>query len=1058
MSVPLFLSPQTFRPATSTAAGLNGLVPSPAAGQQGYFLRADATWVSAENVALPPQAGATGKILSSDGVNAFWATSIGALTSSEFTGPIGGATRHAGAFSTLSVTSTDNVANLNASSLNGATFASPGPIGGTLADIASFSQLTTGATTRTPVVYATGANIQIRFDLGSYGQIDLTTNAAFTGSAGMVRGRTQVIDLTNPSGGAFTLSWPGAWKLLNGALPTSIAAGQSIRVELNCGGTTEASIIAGYSLSGFVAGVLAPANGGTGVNNGSSTLTLAGNVTHAGLFSQSFTATANTSLTLPVTGTLATLSGTENLSNKTITASSFSGTTVRALNNLGGYQAVIGQATGGDRVGISGQASGGGTGFVFFDVTESVFRPSTFDASLHSFKIGGVATTSITSTGFQGAIGATTPAAANFTSIGLTTQGTGAFTTLGASGLLTVASNVLIGSAFPAGDITTVQLFQGSNVARNWRLAANVAGGEFTITPSTAGGGTTYTTSVVTVTTAGVAITGTLSASGLATFRDAGNTYSLTASGGGGTQFVALGNSGGVPRVQAWTAGFGAATQLDLNPAGGLTTVGAGLAVTGALSATDRIKIGGTINGTNGLQFDVSNSLAGVEFFASPSGLGYGHRIIDDDSGAGFARWKLQGRTNSASWTTVLQVDGTTGLAVTGTLSASNQIFTTGANTAHGASRALLDQESSAVSVLTGYGPDASTNGSLLIRSRRSDGSNAVTHTFSSTGLAVTGALSATGISSVAGGQYFSAGSSGTGAPTFTTRSAGTKIILYDQISGSSLPFSLGIDSGTLWLAAGGTSDTIKSYVGTSLITTVSSTGLQVTGALSATGQFTGQTNFSIGGSGFDYPSSGYNFTRTATSGVYNYTTTDPSSRLEFTTGGFKFFTAPSGTAGNAITFTERANITSTGLAVTGALSATGEVSSASFASNRFAVNSTPLNTTSTAHSFARFQTTGADFYVGTESSTGGGFFPGSTAYAAVLYNATATPLHFYTGGTIRATVSSTGLAVTGALSCTGALAIGNTVNTVSPTSPNRTITMVIGGTTYYLAAKTTND
>ena len=31
-------------------------------------------------------------------------------------------------------------------------------------------------------------------------------------------------------------------------------------------------------------------------------------------------------------------------------------------------------------------------------------------------------------------------------------------------------------------------------------------------------------------------------------------------------------------------------------------------------------------------------------------------------------------------------------------------------------------------------------------------------------------------------------------------------------------------------------------------------------------------------------------------------------------------------------------------------------------------------------------------------------------------------------------------------------------VNTVSPTSPNRTITVVIGGTTYYIAAKTTND
>lgn len=46
--------------------------------------------------------------------------------------------------------------------------------------------------------------------------------------------------------------------------------------------------------------------------------------------------------------------------------------------------------------------------------------------------------------------------------------------------------------------------------------------------------------------------------------------------------------------------------------------------------------------------------------------------------------------------------------------------------------------------------------------------------------------------------------------------------------------------------------------------------------------------------------------------------------------------------------------------------------------------------------------------------------------------------------------------ATTGAFS--GAVSLGNTVNSVSPTSPNRTVTIVIGGTTYYLHAKTTND
>jgi hypothetical protein len=76
--------------------------------------------------------------------------------------------------------------------------------------------------------------------------------------------------------------------------------------------------------------------GGTGINNGSYTITLGGNIstagslTTAGAYATTLTTTGNTSVTLPTSGTLATLAGTESLSNKTITASSFSGTTLAA--------------------------------------------------------------------------------------------------------------------------------------------------------------------------------------------------------------------------------------------------------------------------------------------------------------------------------------------------------------------------------------------------------------------------------------------------------------------------------------------------------------------------------------------------------------------------------------------------------------------------------------------------------------------------------------------------------------------------------------------------------
>jgi len=98
-------------------------------------------------------------------------------------------------------------------------------------------------------------------------------------------------------------------------LTSTVATGSAPLVVTSTTPVANLSIGAGGSYQG---NVISGTYGGTGVNNGSNTLTLAGNVTHAGSFTQTFTATANTSLTLPTTGTLATLAGAETFTNKTI--------------------------------------------------------------------------------------------------------------------------------------------------------------------------------------------------------------------------------------------------------------------------------------------------------------------------------------------------------------------------------------------------------------------------------------------------------------------------------------------------------------------------------------------------------------------------------------------------------------------------------------------------------------------------------------------------------------------------------------------------------------------
>jgi hypothetical protein len=103
--------------------------------------------------------------------------------------------------------------------------------------------------------------------------------------------------------------------------PTTGGAGSSApaRAEL-------ALIAAGFALLPTLTGNGSKAvvidSAGTAITTTTGTLTLAGNFATSGAFSTTLTATGATNVTLPTTGTLATLAGTETLTNKTVNLTS----------------------------------------------------------------------------------------------------------------------------------------------------------------------------------------------------------------------------------------------------------------------------------------------------------------------------------------------------------------------------------------------------------------------------------------------------------------------------------------------------------------------------------------------------------------------------------------------------------------------------------------------------------------------------------------------------------------------------------------------------------------
>lgn len=89
---------------------------------------------------------------------------------------------------------------------------------------------------------------------------------------------------------------------------SALTIGNDTNVTLTLGGTPATALLHAASITAGWTGTLSSARGGTGVNNGTSTITIGGNVTYSGAFTFTGTLTNTTAVTFPTSGTLATTS------------------------------------------------------------------------------------------------------------------------------------------------------------------------------------------------------------------------------------------------------------------------------------------------------------------------------------------------------------------------------------------------------------------------------------------------------------------------------------------------------------------------------------------------------------------------------------------------------------------------------------------------------------------------------------------------------------------------------------------------------------------------------
>ena len=428
------------------------------------------------------------------GVISATAYSLPAATSSTLGGVIIGSTVVSGLVNTSGTIkiATASISQLGGVKVDGSTITiSNGVITANLPSAITFAG-TWSAATNTPLLqngtgtngyeYVCNAAGSVNFGSGSVsfsiGDIVIYTSGTWTRiPASSSSGTTNnAVTFTNTGGNAAGTTFNGSSAVTvdYSTLGASPLAGSSSLVTV---GTIATGVWNGTLIS--------PTYGGTGVNNGSATITLGGNVTFTGAYATSITSIAATSVTLPISGNI--ISSVTALPGA-VTGTPSSGTFLRGDGTWA--------------------APAGGLSYASFSVTTA--SPSSTTDSLSYNNSTGVYTYTPLNYASPPAIGGTTPHAGSFTTlsasstvsgvgfstylasppaIGGTLANSGNFTTLSASSTVSgtgfslyLASPPAIGGSTPAAVTGTLVKASGASAALGYVVGSGAGG---TVTQAT---------------------------------------------------------------------------------------------------------------------------------------------------------------------------------------------------------------------------------------------------------------------------------------------------------------------------------------------------------------------------------------------------------------------------------------------------------------------------------------------------------------------------------------------------------------------------------------------